>query len=199
MQKLQYDQGEDRWLCTLMLMAGGRIEFEGSSHCNTFAPEDLGTFYKQRRRWGPSTTANIWELIKNQKIARKNNPYISGPYILYQFTVLIFSMIGLSTTIMMIAEAFSLGVGASLPKWAVYLIVLLPVVLFTVACYISGDGELQLMMATWFSLGKFQTPLIGSETQHFGCSDVGENLLYVGEKSMLIKNVGGDKNLNVCW
>ena len=28
MQKLQYDQGEDRWLCTLMLMAGGRIEFE---------------------------------------------------------------------------------------------------------------------------------------------------------------------------
>ena len=155
MQKLQYDQGEDRWLCTLMLMAGGRIEFEGSSHCNTFAPEDLGTFYKQRRRWGPSTTANIWELIKNQKIARKNNPYISGPYILYQFTVLIFSMIGLSTTIMMIAEAFSLGVGASLPKWAVYLIVLLPVVLFTVACYISGDGELQLMMATWFSLGKF--------------------------------------------
>ena len=46
MQKLQYDQGEDRWLCTLMLMSGGRIEFEGSSHCNTFAPEDLGTFYK---------------------------------------------------------------------------------------------------------------------------------------------------------
>ena len=47
MQKLQYDQGEDRWLCTLMLMSGGRIEFEGSSHCNTFAPEDLGTFYKR--------------------------------------------------------------------------------------------------------------------------------------------------------
>ena len=74
---------------------------------------------------------------------------------LYQFTVLVFSMIGLSTTIMMIAEAFSLGVGASLPKWATYLIVLLPVILFTVACYISGDGELQLMMATWFSLGLF--------------------------------------------
>jgi len=48
LQKLQYDQGEDRWLCTLMLTAGGRIEFEASSHCNTFAPEDLETFYKQR-------------------------------------------------------------------------------------------------------------------------------------------------------
>ena len=49
LQKLQYDQGEDRWLCTLMLTAGGRIEFEASSHCNTFAPEDLDTFYKQAR------------------------------------------------------------------------------------------------------------------------------------------------------
>ena len=70
-------KGEDRWLCTLMLMAGGRIEYEGNSHCNTFAPEDLATFFKQRRRWGPSTTANIWQLIKKQKRARKNNPYIS--------------------------------------------------------------------------------------------------------------------------
>ena len=28
-----YDQGEDRWLCTLMLLSGGRIEFEAGSHC----------------------------------------------------------------------------------------------------------------------------------------------------------------------
>ena len=61
-------------------------------------------------------------------------------------------MIGLSTTIMMVAEAFSLGVGAAIPKWACYLIALGPVVLFTIACYISNDGELQLMLATWFSL-----------------------------------------------
>ena len=92
-----------------MLMAGGRIEYEGNSHCNTFAPEDLATFYKQRRRWGPSTTANIWQLIKKQKRARKNNPYISFPYILYQLLVLIFSLVGLSTTVMMIAEAFAIG------------------------------------------------------------------------------------------
>ena len=111
MEKLQYDQGEDRWLCTLMLFAGGRIEYEGSSHCNTFAPEDLPTFYKQRRRWGPSTTANIWNLVAQQKLARRSNPYISVPYILYQFTVMTFALIGVSTTMMMVAEAFSLGVG----------------------------------------------------------------------------------------
>ena len=39
-----YDQGEDRWLCTLILLAGGRIEFEAAAHCLTYAPEDLGMF-----------------------------------------------------------------------------------------------------------------------------------------------------------
>ena len=53
MQKLMYDQGEDRWLCTRLLLAGGRIEFEAGSNCDTFVPEDLATFYKQRRRRKP--------------------------------------------------------------------------------------------------------------------------------------------------
>ena len=48
LQKLQYDMGEDRWLCTLMLMQGGRIEYEAGSHCFTFAPEELEEFYKLR-------------------------------------------------------------------------------------------------------------------------------------------------------
>ena len=48
LQKLQYDMGEDRWLCTLMLMQGGRIEYEAGSHCFTFAPEELDEFYKPR-------------------------------------------------------------------------------------------------------------------------------------------------------
>ena len=102
MEKLMYDQGEDRWLCTLILLAGGRIEYESAAHCLTYAPEDLDTFYKQRRRWGPSTTANIWELIVNRKAAVKNNAYISNGYILYQFLLIIFSLIGLSTTVMMV-------------------------------------------------------------------------------------------------
>ena len=62
-EKLMYDQGEDRWLCTLLLLTGGRIEFEAGSHCHTFAPEDLSTFFKQRRRWGPSTLMNLYEAI----------------------------------------------------------------------------------------------------------------------------------------
>jgi len=78
------DQGEDRWLCTLVLLAGGRIEYEAGSHCQTFAPEDFKTYYNQRRRWGPSTAVNILELIKQGNIAVSKNPYISHGYILYQ-------------------------------------------------------------------------------------------------------------------
>ena len=63
-------QGEDRWLCTLLLLTGGRIEFEAGSHCQTFAPEDLSTFFKQRRRWGPSTLMNLYEAITKVDLER---------------------------------------------------------------------------------------------------------------------------------
>ena len=41
-----YDQGEDRWLCTLMLLSGGRIEFEAGSHCQ----EKIKSLRNQRNR-----------------------------------------------------------------------------------------------------------------------------------------------------
>ena len=68
-------------------------------------------FQEKRRRWGPSTTANVWEMIKNQAEARKNNSYISMPYVIYHFAMLIFSLIGVSTTIMMVAEALFISLG----------------------------------------------------------------------------------------
>ena len=152
LQKLQYDQGEDRWLCTLMLTAGGRIEFEASSHCNTFAPEDLETFYKQRRRWGPSTTANVYQMILNQAQARKQNDYISFAYIFYHILMLIFSLIGVSTTLMMVAEAFHITLGYNIGKAWCYAIVVLPVILYAAGCLMSNDQDLQLSMAKWLSL-----------------------------------------------
>lgn len=36
---VQYDQGEDRWLCTLMLQRGWRIEYCAASDSYTHAPE----------------------------------------------------------------------------------------------------------------------------------------------------------------
>ncbi|CAG2118197.1 unnamed protein product, partial [Medioppia subpectinata] len=62
-QYVQYDQGEDRWLCTLLLQQGWRIEYCAASDSYTHAPEGFGEFYIQRRRWAPSTMFNIWDLL----------------------------------------------------------------------------------------------------------------------------------------
>ena len=135
--KLMYDQGEDRWLCTLILLSGGRIEYEAGSHCLTYAPEDLPTFYKQRRRWGPSTAVNIFELIKNSKQAISRNPYITSLYIGYQMLFLILQTISITTTMMIIWEALELG--SNLSNVQSGIIVFTPIAIFIIICYKGQD------------------------------------------------------------
>lgn len=48
---VQYDQGEDRWLCTLLLQRGYRVEYSAASDAYTHAPEGFNEFFNQRRRW----------------------------------------------------------------------------------------------------------------------------------------------------
>jgi len=67
--------GEDRWLCTLLLQAGYRVEYNAAADALTFAPEGFDEFFNQRRRWGPSTMANILDLITDVKHIVKTNRY----------------------------------------------------------------------------------------------------------------------------
>ena len=60
----QFDQGEDRWLCTLLLQRGWRVEYSAASDSFTACPESFDEFYNQRRRWMPSTILNIWDLLQ---------------------------------------------------------------------------------------------------------------------------------------
>jgi len=81
---VQYDQGEDRWLCTLLLQQGYRVEYSAASDALTHCPEQFGEFFTQRRRWVPSTMANIIDLLVDYKRTIRTNPDISSPYIAYQ-------------------------------------------------------------------------------------------------------------------
>ena len=97
---VQYDQGEDRWLCTLMLQRGWRIEYSAASDSFTgkllpvrqsvsslhfsACPDTFDGFYIQRRRWMPSTILNIMDLLENWKTVTENNEDISWLYIVYQ-------------------------------------------------------------------------------------------------------------------
>lgn len=83
---VQYDQGEDRWLCTLLLQRGYRVEYCAASDAYTHCPESFNEFYTQRRRWVPSTMANILDLLYEYKHVVKINNDISMLYIAYQVT-----------------------------------------------------------------------------------------------------------------
>lgn len=79
--------GEDRWLCTLILQRGYRVEYSAASDAYTHCPEGFNEFYNQRRRWVPSTIANIMDLLQDAKRTIKINDNISMPYIAYQVWV----------------------------------------------------------------------------------------------------------------
>lgn len=79
--------GEDRWLCTLILQRGYRVEYSAASDAYTHCPEGFNEFYNQRRRWVPSTIANIMDLLQDAKRTIKINDNISMPYIAYQVCV----------------------------------------------------------------------------------------------------------------
>ena len=85
---VQYDQGEDRWLCTLLLQRGYRVEYSAASDAYTHCPEGFNEFFQQRRRWVPSTMANIMDLLGDYKRTIQINDNISLPYIFYQVSAI---------------------------------------------------------------------------------------------------------------
>jgi chitin synthase len=76
--------GEDRWLCTLLLQQGYRVDYAAAADAFTYAPEGFGEFFNQRRRWMPSTIANIADLLQDASNTVAVNTNISWLYIFYQ-------------------------------------------------------------------------------------------------------------------
>ncbi|OPL33710.1 chitin synthase, partial [Mytilus galloprovincialis] len=56
---------EIRWLCTMLVKQGWKIEYCDDSHAYTYVPEEFKSLYNQRRRWIPSTLANILDVLRN--------------------------------------------------------------------------------------------------------------------------------------
>ena len=95
-------QGEDRWLCTLLLQRGYRVEYSAASDAYTHCPTGFNEFFNQRRRWVPSTIANIFDLLRNYKATVKINENISLPYIFYQAMLMTGTIIGPGTIFLML-------------------------------------------------------------------------------------------------
>ncbi|XP_050923111.1 chitin synthase chs-2-like isoform X2 [Lates calcarifer] len=104
---IQYDQGEDRWLCTLLLKQGWRVEYNAASDAYTNAPEDFKELYNQRRRWGPSTMANVVDLLGSSNIISQKNPSISKPFMFYQLFSIISAILAPATICLLVAGSLA--------------------------------------------------------------------------------------------
>ncbi|CAG2184876.1 CHS1 [Mytilus edulis] len=142
---IQYDQGEDRWLCTLLLKQGHRVEYCAESDALTYAPEGFNEFYNQRRRWTPSTMANILDLLTDCRATVTQNQSISTLYMAYQLFLFISSLLTPGTIFLMIVGAIIVGF-PSVPPWLSLTLNLIPVGLFMLSC-IFTKSETQLLFA----------------------------------------------------
>uniref|UniRef100_A0A672R8E9 chitin synthase n=1 Tax=Sinocyclocheilus grahami TaxID=75366 RepID=A0A672R8E9_SINGR len=132
---VQYDQGEDRWLCTLLLQQGWRVEYNAASDAFTNSPQEFKEFYNQRRRWGPSTLANTLDLLHSGKDTVKRNTSISILYILYQTFTVASSILGPASVTLMVAGAFQFvfGIEGTLS----IIIAVVPPAVYMLICFVA--------------------------------------------------------------
>ncbi|KAL0119832.1 hypothetical protein PUN28_007929 [Cardiocondyla obscurior] len=141
---VQYDQGEDRWLCTLLLQRGYRVEYSAASDAYTHAPEGFNEFYNQRRRWVPSTIANIMDLLMDAKRTIKINDNISLLYISYQILLMGGTILGPGTIFLMLVGAFVAAF--KIDNWTSFYYNIIPILLFMIICF-ACKANVQLICA----------------------------------------------------
>jgi chitin synthase len=130
---VQYDQGEDRWLCTLLLQEGYRVDYCAASDALTYAPDTFKEFFNQRRRWMPSTIANILDLLKDARHTILVNENISTFYIFYQGFLLASTILGPGTILLTIASSFrTVFTGLTLAES--YTLAVTPAVFYLIIC-----------------------------------------------------------------
>ncbi|KAJ8875330.1 hypothetical protein PR048_023225 [Dryococelus australis] len=141
---VQYDQGEDRWLCTLLLQRGYRVEYSAASDAYTHCPEGFNEFYNQRRRWVPSTIANIMDLLMDYKKTIEINDNISMPYISYQIMLMGGTILGPGTIFLMLVGAFVAAF--HIDNWTSFQYNIIPIFLFMFVCFVC-KSSIQLLVA----------------------------------------------------
>uniref|UniRef100_UPI00358F3451 chitin synthase chs-2-like n=1 Tax=Myxine glutinosa TaxID=7769 RepID=UPI00358F3451 len=146
---VQYDQGEDRWLSTLLLQHGYRLEYCAGADAHTNAPEGFSEFFNQRRRWGPSTMANSVDLLQSSSETVKRNQSISRAFVFYMHLNMVSSLLGPATVCLMLAGAityiFHIESGLAI------IVSVIPQVLFLIICF-KCKAATQIKIAGFLSV-----------------------------------------------
>ncbi|KAL4235306.1 hypothetical protein ACF0H5_006941 [Mactra antiquata] len=129
---IQFELGEDRWLCTLLLQQGYKIDYCAGADAKTFSPDSFNDFFIQRRRWAPSTIANIFDLLMSWRYTVNQNADISSLFFAYQTLLMGISLLAPATVTMLIAGSYM--VVLSLNEWTAFILSIAPVVFYLFAC-----------------------------------------------------------------
>nr|KAG5704192.1 hypothetical protein BaRGS_009722 [Batillaria attramentaria] len=130
---------------------GYRVEYCAASDSYTHAPEGFNELFNQRRRWNPSTMANIIDLLRTQATIRERNQSISYPYIIYQFFLFLSTIVTPGTIFLLVVGALS----AAFPVFSLvgsFAANLIPVAIFVIVCF-NCKQQTQLLWALILSVG----------------------------------------------
>ena len=116
------------------------MEYCAASDALTYAPEGFYEFYNQRRRWTPSTMANILDLLMDWENVTARNNDISMLYIAYQMLLMVSSILTPGTIFLLILGAISLAY-PELPLYGSMLLNLIPVALFILLTFVAKGNH----------------------------------------------------------
>ena len=106
--------GEDRWLSTLIIQQGYYIVYCSAADSMTYCPETFKEYFNQRRRWIPSTIANLIDFLKDHRHILKVNKRLTWFFVIYIFINFLASLLGPSTILLMLADTFQVGFGTKI-------------------------------------------------------------------------------------
>ena len=143
-----HNQGEDRWLCYLLLKQGWRVEFSAACDSFTACPLTFQEFYNQRRRWNPSTLFHNFNLIKATKELTSKNADISYAYIAYCTANFVGGIITPGSMILVLVGTFEMAFGIT--SAASFILNTVLVGVFIISC-LTMDTDKQIMVAQLLS------------------------------------------------
>ncbi len=124
----------------MLVEKGHRLVYCAISSVKTSCPESFAQFFAQRRRWIPSTIANIASLISKRSVITKQSDYISSLFILYQILNIVSTAISPATVVFMISNGLKSAYGLSeTANQALIAFVIILGIVFGLICLFAND------------------------------------------------------------
>lgn len=117
-----------------------KIEYTTESNASTFVPEGFYQLYNQRRRWTPSTIANIVDLLISWKEITEKNDNISVLYISYHLCLLISTLLTPGTIFMLIVGSIIISF-QWIHSFVILIVNIIVVSVFMLACVCASTQK----------------------------------------------------------